>query len=92
MTYPIYTEEIFIRTKNFLRIPSTVNLVLSRRVSERPFFLENLQEVLALRISKYCLYLTNMFSSKGNGIPVVGFTCLMMTPISLSIVKILYAS
>lgn len=89
MTYPIYTEEIFIRTKNFLRIPSTVNLVLSRRIGECPFFLENFQEVLALRISKNRLHLTKMFSSKGNSISVLGFTCLMITPISLSIVKIL---
>lgn len=88
MTYPIYTEEIFIRTKNFLRIPSTVNLVLSRRIGERSFFLENFQEVLAFRISKNRLYLTKMFSSRGNSI-VLEFTCLMITPISLSIVKIL---
>lgn len=92
MTYPIYTEEIFIGTKNFLCIPSTVDLVLSCRVGKCPFLLENFQEVLALGVGKNHLYLTSMFSWKENGTWVVGTTCLIITPISLSIVKILYAS
>ena len=94
-THPVDPEHVLIlvHTENLLSTPSDVELVLRRRVSDRSLPLEQLEQLLALGISEDRLNLVDgqdvMSTSKNTTLLL---TCLIIAPISLSTVKILYAS
>jgi hypothetical protein len=55
--YPIDSEKIFIRSQDFLGIPSTVDLILGSRARERSLSFQDFKEILAFRVPKNSLYL-----------------------------------
>jgi hypothetical protein len=83
---------ILVHTENFLRAPSDIKLILARRIDNRALAFEELEQLLTFGIGEDRLDLFTQCEHPPFSLRNIPLTCLIIAPISLSIVKILYAS